>query len=922
MMTEVRGIAALAVFAAMALADTAGAAPDSPEFGWPAVRPYVEQYRAAPLDRPGTRIIYDLLEKIESREIRLESRADADSLATFLSTLLTPRSEVILRHRVIEFFSAYPHPAAADSLWAMHARKDRSSLSEASPLRILADLGDRRIVPDLIEGALAGKDGDFDRLAPMADDSVVARLKTIAAGSDADAERRLRAEDLVERLAEWRKHPLINAEEMPARRRERLVRDGFVVSPAGENEMFELYGPEYPFVTTDVIWHTWMILMRAARTEMEQLMLAPLIAEFGVALRSTALTVRSAPPSGPNATDADSTLLADLALGRRSLRIDSEADIRNLIEIVAMFAERDSLNRRWNEMDALLGSLFGPADDLTLAECTAAARSVARNAYGSDSPAAIRRIARDGDRVKLLVAQLATRPRARIAADPSMTSNGRDPGLRLLGQRYTRPIAYLQEAIERDGGWPPDPVDVVRAIRAEVSTDEDFRGSPLDPAPSDPLSSLSEGFIACARDILASPAAGAPRFMTNRIWRDKETNCVLGAWAELQNLSAAYVKDANTYLSASRMTDEIHGYVEPVPAFYARLDSLNRRITARFDVVGLWDRIAEDQRRVDESTPSHSDRSYANGSEIRPARSDFETFSAILSRLEQIASAELRHEPQSIDDGFFLKGLYRQLMYLSFQRSGTNVAQSPMSVVATVANEHYSRRSVQIAVGQPWRIEVAVHAGNREVVCRGAIYSSYGFLTPMDQRYDDEEWRVESRLSDPADRLPWLAQSGRVGAWYLTPADLDSMRLERNSHSLRLQGQAIPHRWTGLRAATLEKFDPAALIAVINDPVCSEQARELALVRLADDGTDPRVLAALTPRVDSRSRVGRGFDEIDIILSLRGLGACGRKAVPVLEAARSRLIYADQWRKAGFHRQIERSLARIAEWPEGRRFPP
>jgi hypothetical protein len=44
--------------------------------------------------------------------------------------------------------------------------------------------------------------------------------------------------------------------------------------------MVELYGAEYPFVTSDVMYHTFMILLRASLDELERFVLRPAVIDL------------------------------------------------------------------------------------------------------------------------------------------------------------------------------------------------------------------------------------------------------------------------------------------------------------------------------------------------------------------------------------------------------------------------------------------------------------------------------------------------------------------------------------------------------------------------------------------------------------------------------------------------------------------
>jgi hypothetical protein len=66
----------------------------------------------------------------------------------------------------------------------------------------------------------------------------------------------------------------------------------------------------------------------------------------------------------------------------------------------------------------------------------------------------------------------------------------------------------------------------------------------------------------------------------------------LGAWAELQHATAIYVKDANVYMGGSAMLDRFHGFVEPVPEFYRRLDQLVTGYARTMDRYGLFQHVS------------------------------------------------------------------------------------------------------------------------------------------------------------------------------------------------------------------------------------------------------------------------------------------------------------------------------------------
>ena len=75
--------------------------------------------------------------------------------------------------------------------------------------------------------------------------------------------------------------------------------------------------------------------------------------------------------------------------------------------------------------------------------------------------------------------------------------------------------------------------------------------------------------------LLSDPGEGYPYFMQSEAWVDKQLSTALGSWAELRHDTILYAKQSYT-AEATGLPPEVTGYVEPVPALYARLASLCR----------------------------------------------------------------------------------------------------------------------------------------------------------------------------------------------------------------------------------------------------------------------------------------------------------------------------------------------------------
>ncbi|HKA25089.1 MAG TPA: DUF3160 domain-containing protein, partial [Candidatus Eisenbacteria bacterium] len=251
----------------------------------------------------------------------------------------------------------------------------------------------------------------------------------------------------------------------------------------------------------------------------------------------------------------------------------------------------------------------------------------------------------------------------------------------------------------------------------------------------------------------------APAFMKRAAWEEKEINTALGAWVEMVNLTSPFTKDANVYMSASPMMDRFHGWVEPFPNFYARLDSMVVTLANRLAGAGMFDAVVASRDRVMATFPPEKDPAHRTESDwrnnlardeakIRVTRDLFDELSEILKRCQAISRRELSGEGQTIGDGVFLKSLRERFKRLAFNRSNSVEAREPMGVVADPATEYQSHQCWEVATGKPHALYVAVPDGDRTFVCLGAVYSYHEFTRPMNQRLDDTNWRAMLKQRD------------------------------------------------------------------------------------------------------------------------------------------------------------------------------
>lgn len=473
-------------------------------------------------------------------------------------------------------------------------------------------------------------------------------------------------------------------------------------------------------------------------------------------------------PRGRHETRPDLTAYyqALLFLGRMYFPLESEEATDRALLIVAALESDPALETCWSEIDSILSVLIGPRDDLAYPdylEAVSPARGKGLAGIASFDLGGLRRA---------LEGKMA--PRVNTAYYPwpeSMEWKAKSTGLRIFGQRHTRAMEIFQQFME-GGGWPPSGLHVVAELAGsararEILRERGFREGPdvytVPADPSDPYGGLSEGFIHAARSLFR-PRPEAPSFMKSTEWEEKEINTALGGWAEVRYINALYAKDANYYMCTSAELDRFHGYVEPYPEFYARLDTLAARFAGLFERHGLYERLRaererslleaeaaeEKARKFRDGSPGmgqiHDSRRYYETAAARKAEAvridekTFEDLSALLRRCRLIAEKELRGEAQSIEDGFFLKGIREKLKGLAFNRSNSDLAPESMAFVCDVATEYLHGECLEVGVGRPNAIYVAVPDDGKTFVCRGAVYDYYEFTRPIRSRMTGEEW--------------------------------------------------------------------------------------------------------------------------------------------------------------------------------------
>lgn len=240
------------------------------------------------------------------------------------------------------------------------------------------------------------------------------------------------------------------------------------------------------------------------------------------------------------------------------------------------------------------------------------------------------------------------------------------------------------------------------------------------------------GWLYTLQPLLVPPPAGAPVFMNNQAWQDRQLNSWFGSWAELRHDTILYAKQSFTEgVGAAPPTAEPQGYVEPQPAVYARLAALARQMNNGLNAWGL----------LDEETGRKLDR-----------------LEALLLSLQTISEKELRGEPLTDEEYDTIRYIGYSLETLTTfsaatEEELTSEVDERMAIIADVHTDVNSGQVLEVGVGDAWPIYVVALVDGQQVITVGGVFSSYEFKQPLGSRLTDEQWQA---MTPKPERPGWV----------------------------------------------------------------------------------------------------------------------------------------------------------------------
>ena len=227
------------------------------------------------------------------------------------------------------------------------------------------------------------------------------------------------------------------------------------------------------------------------------------------------------------------------------------------------------------------------------------------------------------------------------------------------------------------------------------------------------------------KPILSQPDEGNPSFMLTEAWLDKQLVTSLGTWTELRHDTILYAKQS--YTGYYGIPNPPPGYVEPVPLVYARLASLCKMLLDGLQGMSLISTDLEEKLLTLHNT---------------------------LLSLETIAQKELSALPLNESEIELIKRIGYVLRDL--ETLDEDVDRAAL-VVDVHTDPNIPPQVLEEATGDPMVIFVAVPYPNGSVyLTRGAMYSHYEFLKPINNRLTDEDWWTLLDSQDCPSMSDWI----------------------------------------------------------------------------------------------------------------------------------------------------------------------
>ncbi|MFN4250993.1 DUF3160 domain-containing protein [Deinococcus sp.] len=452
-------------------------------------------------------------------------------------------------------------------------------------------------------------------------------------------------------------------------------------------------------------------------------------------------------------------------LGRMNLRVEKASETRVAGLLTALMGANAEAQKLWARIYDPTALLVGRSDDLNYRQYAQALKAAAGGQ--------VRRLAEPAV-LKAFQAELRKLPppqvnSAVVIAKPGEGREVRDAqtlGFRLMGQRFTLDGAAFQRLVYREVGTDTQPrllpsgLDLLAVLGSDAALNELRRTGQTKYAnydanmaklranfaalkPADWTANVYSGWL-YALQALARPEprdARYPAFMRTPAWTRKEMLTALGSWTELRHDTILYAKQTMAEMGAGEPPQPPRGYVEPNPALWARLQTLET----------LTRRVLKEQDVLSERTAQSLD-----------------SLRDMLAFLSAATAKQLAGTPLTRDEydriHYFGGWLEEMKLASADPKDGENASEfdedamaAVVADVATGVDRTGNTVALEEGTGFIHELYAVVPDGRGGLqVARGGVYSQYEFTVPVSGRLTDEAWRAQLRQGKVLPAHPWL----------------------------------------------------------------------------------------------------------------------------------------------------------------------
>lgn len=237
-----------------------------------------------------------------------------------------------------------------------------------------------------------------------------------------------------------------------------------------------------------------------------------------------------------------------------------------------------------------------------------------------------------------------------------------------------------------------------------------------------------------------------PDYMKTASWERKNMNTALASWAELKHDAILYAEQpiCAECGDGGELPDPIVvGYVEPNLAFWNKMKDMVKLTRSLLEGHGL---MTEDISSRTQSLEDYMDFCIkVSKKEIEGKRLDDEEYweiKAMGSSIEWFTLSVLDPDMQP-DNWGLVEGADRSIAVCAdvFTRNVLGCEKCGILTEAT---------------GNADAIYVIVNIGGKIYLTRGAVFSYYEFINPLNTRYTDEEWQKRLEEGKQPGREPWM----------------------------------------------------------------------------------------------------------------------------------------------------------------------